>query len=144
MELLRIQRNKKVKQKHKSNIWKWGPAFYIMAWPFAIAQLLTFIFVVSDDQLCATGVKHGFNTWRSVAVINQTFISPIVLIFEYTFNQLIFKTRHIVLPISAFFLYLGVASFISWLLKGEAPYPGNFSIIPFKNSIDWQKQILEK
>jgi len=92
---------------------------------------------VSDDQLCQVNIKNGFATWRSVSVLNSVYLSPLVLLVEFFFNQLVFKARHILIPIAMFLLYLVVSTFISWLVDKEPPYIGSFNFFEHKNNINW-------
>lgn len=137
MELLRIKKNLRVKTKHRSGAWKWATAFYIAAWPFAIAQMIIFFFSVSDDQLCQVNIKNGFATWRSVSVLNSVFLSPLVLLAEFFFNQIVFKARHILIPLALFLLYLFVSTFISFLLAYEPPYVRSFNFFDHQSTINW-------
>ncbi len=88
-------------------------------------------------------MKNGFATWRSVSVINSVFASPLVLTFEFLFNQLQFKTRHIVVPMMLFLIYLSLTIFISWLIDQEPPYIGSFNLFNHDNNINWNKLIQE-
>jgi hypothetical protein len=142
MEKVRAERGLPIKSKHKSTVWKWGLAFYIMAWPFAVTQVVSFAAIFGTDQMCQTALKHGFASWRTVFTILSVFISPLALTIELLFNNLVIYARHIVLPLLCFAAYLGVAAGFSALL-GEPVYGLHLSFHSFISQFDWEDRFIE-
>ena len=120
----------------RSTLWKWGTAFYIIAWPLTVAQLLLFLIVVKEEFLCHIGLKHGFGAWRTVTIILTCLLTPLALIIESIYNNIIIKAKHIILPVFVTILYFWMAFIISSLLN-ETVYGLDLCFLKFENKFDW-------
>lgn len=140
MQNLRAEKQLPIRQKHRSTSWKWATAFYVTAWPFAVTQAVIFGAIVGNDQLCQTGITHGFNVWRTVFAILSVFAAPIALLVELIFNDLQILIRHIVLPLLGLVVYLGLSASLS-VMMGEPIYGLHINYRSFVNKIDWTAEL---
>ena len=122
----------KVSRKYKGKLmWKWAIALYVSGWALSCASITSFVAIVSDDQICETVLRFGFDAWRSIFIIMSIFITPVTLVIELIFNRIPVKFQHLLFPIGIFAIYVGVSAFVSAQMK-EPLYGKNLNYRDFK------------
>lgn len=121
----------KVSRKYNGKIlWKWSIALYVSGWALSCASITSFVAIVSDDQICQTVLRFGFEGWRSIMIIMSVFVTPLTLIIELIFNRIPVKFQHLLFPISIYAIYVAVSSFLS-VQMSEPLYGTNLNFRAF-------------
>jgi hypothetical protein len=123
--------NMKVSRKYKGKIlWKWSIALYVSGWALTCASITSFLAIVSEDQICQTALRFGFDAWRSIFIIMSIFITPVTLTIELIFNRIPVKFQHLLFPLGIFAIYVGFSAYLSAQMN-EPLYGTNLNFRPF-------------
>jgi hypothetical protein len=123
--------NMKVSRKYKGKLlWKWSIALYVSGWALSCASIISFVAIVSEDQICETVLRFGFEAWRSIFIIMSIFITPVALFIELIFNRIPVKFQHLLFPIGIFAIYVGSSAYLSAQMK-EPVYGTNLNFKAF-------------